>query len=343
MKDIQGERMKLIAETAWHHQGDFDFMEQLISAINSQTKADIIKLHFLLDLEEYISSDHVLFDNYRKWSFSRDQWHEIIKQSRLSDKELMLLFNDTKAVEFGMQYNPTYVEIHSVCLNDINLLDALKQHLTRETKVVLGVGGTSLYEIENAVNILQHQNIVLMFGFQNYPTKYEDINFAKMRRIMKLFPEFEFGYADHTAWDEPNNILITLLGAAIGMDYVEKHVTIAYGEERIDWSAAVSIDMLNEIKEEMDLIEACNGDGLLRLNKGEKEYSIYGPMKKAAMLTKDLKTGQRLSRDMIAFKRTGQISDMSQIDAIETIGKEVVCDLRKNQVLLSSHIEKGKN
>lgn len=343
MKDAKNKRIKLIAETAWHHQGEFGFMEQLISAISSQTKADIIKLHLLLDLEEYISPDHVLFDNYRKWSFSRDQWHEIIEQSRLSDKELMFLFNDAKAVEFGMQYNPTYVEIHSVCLNDINLLDALKQHLTRETKVVLGVGGTSLYEIENAVNILQHQNIVLMFGFQNYPTRYEDINFTKMRRIMKLFPEFQFGYADHTAWNEPNNILITLLGAALGLDYVEKHVTIEYGEERIDWSAAVSIDMLNEIKGKMDLLEACNGDGLLRLNKGEKDYSIYGPMKKAAILTKDLKTGQKLEKDIFAFKRTGKITDLSQIDAIESIGKVVNCDLKKDQVLLASHIEKGKN
>ena len=343
MKDAKNKRMKLIAETAWHHQGEFGFMEQLILAISSQTKADIIKLHLLLDLEEYISPDHVLFDNYRKWSFSREQWHEIIEQSRLGGKELMLLFNDTKAVEFGMKFNPSLVEIHSVCLNDVYLLEALKQNIEPKNKIALGVGGTSLYEIENAINILQHQNVVLMFGFQNYPTRYEDINFAKMRRIMKLFPEFEFGYADHTAWDETNNVLITLLGAALGMEYVEKHVTIAYGKERIDWSAAVSIDMLNEIREKMDLIEACNGDGLLRLSKGEKDYSIYGPMKKAAILTKDLKTGQELERNMLAFKRTGKITDLSQIDAFESIGTEVVCDLKTDQVLLASHIKKGKN
>jgi len=277
------------------------------------------------------------------WILNRDRWNKIIEIIISGDKELMLLFNDTKAVEFGMAFNPTHVEIHSVCLNDINLLDALKQHLTRETKVVLGVGGSSLYEIENAINTLRHRNVVLMFGFQNFPTKYENINFAKMRKIMKLFPEFQFGYADHTAWNEPNNILITLLGVALGMDYVEKHVTIAYGEERIDWSAAVSIDMFNKIREKMDLIEACNGDGLLRLNKGEQDYSIFGPMKKAAVLTKDLKAGQELERDMLAFRRTGQISDLSQVEAIESIGKVVNCDLRKDQVLLCSHLEKRNN
>jgi len=335
--------MKFIAETAWHHQGEYEFLRQLVDAINEKTKADIVKLHLMLDLDEYMASDHPLYEDVKTWVLSRDHWNKIIEMIISGDKKLMLLFNDTKAVEFGMSFNPTHVEIHSVCLNDINLLDALKQHLTRETKVVLGVGGSSLYEIENAINILRHRNIVLMFGFQNFPTKYENINFAKMRKIMKLFPEYQFGYADHTAWDEPNNILITLLGAALGMDYVEKHVTIAYGEERIDWSAAVSIDMFNEIKKKMDLIEACNGDGLLRFNKGEQDYSIFGPMKKAAMLTKDLKAGQELERDMLAFTRTGQISDLSQVEAIESIGKVVNCDLRKDQVLLSSHIEKGNN
>ena len=336
-------KMKFIAETAWHHQGEYEFLRQLVDAINKKTKADIVKLHLMLDLDEYMASDHPLYEDVKMWILNRDLWNKIIEMIISGDKELMLLFNDTKAVEFGMAFNPTHVEIHSVCLNDINLLDALKQHLTRETKVVLGVGGSSLYEIENAINILRHRNIVLMFGLQNFPTKYENINFAKMRKIMKLFPEFQFGYADHTAWNEPNNILITLLGAALGMDYVEKHVTIAYGEERIDWSAAVTIDMFNKIKEKMDFIEACNGDGLLRLNKGELDYSVFGPMKKAAMLTKDLKAGQELERDMLAFRRTGQISDLSQVEAIESIGKVVNCDLRKDQVLLSSHIEQGNN
>jgi sialic acid synthase SpsE len=332
--------MKLIAETAWHHQGDFEFMKRLISAISNQTKADIIKFHLLLDLEEYIFSDHELFHDYKKWSFNVDQWEEIIELSRLDGKDLMLLFNDTKAVEFGMRFNPSLVEIHSVCLNDICLLEAVKQNIEPKIKIVLGVGGSSLYEIENAIDVLQNPNIVLMFGFQNYPTKHKDINFGKMRRIMRLFPEFQFGYADHTVWDEPNNVLITILGAALGIDYVEKHVTIAFGEERIDWLSAVSIDMLNEIKEKMELIEACNGDGLLRLNKAEENYSIYGPMKKAAIFSQNLKAGQKLEKDMLAFKRTGQVSDMSQLEVLQNIGEKITEDIRAGQVLMRKHLKK---
>jgi len=334
--------MKLIAETAWHHQGEFEFLRQLVSAIISQTSADIIKLHITLYLKEYISKDHPLFNDYKKWMFSRDQWGTLFHLIQNSDKELMLLLNDTQAVEFGMSFDPSLVEIHSVCLNDINLLEALKQNLNRSTRIALGVGGTSLYEIEKTINILQSPNIVMMFGFQNYPTKYEDINFGKMRRIMRLFPEFQFGYSDHTAWNEPHNVLITLLGASIGVDYIEKHVTTAYGEERIDWSAAVSVEMFNEIKNKMDLLVKCNGDSSLSLNKAEREYSIFGPMKKAALLTRDVKSGEALKKEMIAFKRTSQVSDMSQVEVLQSIGKTISQNINKGKVLKYAHLEEDK-
>jgi len=334
--------MKLIAETAWHHQGEFEFMLQLINTINKKASADILKLHLTLDLDEYMASDHPLYEDTKTWLFTKDQWNEIIELVISGDKELMLLFNDTKAVEFGMPLNPTHVEIHSACLNDINLLDALRQNLCSKTMVVLGVGGSSLYEIENAINILRHPNVVLMFGFQNYPTRYEDINFTKMRRIMRLFPEFVFGYADHTAWNETNNLLITVLGAALGMDYIEKHVTIAYGKDRIDWVAAVTIDMFNEIKEKMNILDQCNEDGLLHLNESEKKSSIFGPMKKAAVLTKDVMVNEKFTKKMVTFKRTVQTSDLSQVDVLQSIEIKVFTrNLKKNTILMHADLQKG--
>jgi len=331
--------MRLIAETAWHHQGDFSFLKKLVSDIVSKTEADFIKLHITLYLEEYMAHDHPAFKDIEKWMFNKNQWGEIIQSVNTSNKELMLLLNDTQAVEFSMPFNPALDEIHSVCLNDINLLSCLKSHLTQKTKVVLGVGGSSLDEVESAINVLDTPDIVLMFGFQNYPTKYQDINFAKMHKIMTLFPEFEFGYADHTAWNEPDNILITLFGAALGMEYVEKHVTNEFGKERVDWSAAVNLDMCNEIKKKMDLLDACHGDGLLRMNKGEQDYSIYGPMKKAGLFKKDVASGQKLDMDMLTFKRTGQVSDLSQVEVLQNLGKKITTKIKKGQVLMREHLE----
>ena len=49
-------------------------------------------------------------------------------------------------------------------------------------KIVIGVGGCTVKEIEEAVKFFHLRDIVLMFGFQNYPTKYEDVNLLKIRK-----------------------------------------------------------------------------------------------------------------------------------------------------------------
>jgi N,N'-diacetyllegionaminate synthase len=47
--------IKLIAETAWHHEGDFIFMKDLVARICENSNADVVKFHITLDLDEYMS------------------------------------------------------------------------------------------------------------------------------------------------------------------------------------------------------------------------------------------------------------------------------------------------
>ena len=180
--------------------------------------------------------------------------------------------------------------------------------------------------------------MLLMFGFQNYPTVYEDVNLNKIRKIMKLFGNFEYGYADHTAWDSEHNELVTLLGAASGMSYIEKHVTTCYGEERVDWPAAISIDMFNNLHKKVKVLDELNGDGVLSMNKSELSYSVFGPMKKAAVLKTDVLKGDILTLDMIKFTRTKEVSDMSQVDVVRSIGKKINKNLELGALLMARYL-----
>ena len=331
--------IKLIAETAWHHEGDFMFMKKLVTEIAKKTNADIIKIHITLNFNEYMHKEHDLYKKLKLMVFNEDQWRVLIKIIRDSGKEVMLLLNDTKAIDFGLSFNPEYVEIHSVCLNDIFILKKLKSKIKKKTKIVLGVGGTSIDEIKNAIKYLKHSNMILMFGFQNYPTLFEDVNLNKVRKIMKLFPKFQYGYADHTAWNSQYNELITLLGAASGMDYVEKHVTTRYGENRIDWPAAISIKMFNDLQAKINILNRLNGNGLIKMNKSEKNYSIFGPMKKAAILSQNIKKGNLLMQNKIKFIRTKEISDISQLEVINSFGNKITKDLKQGTVLKKKHFK----
>ena len=329
--------MKLIAETAWHHEGDFTFMKNLVSKIAENTNTDIIKMHITLDFDEYMDQSHDLYKKLKSMLFTESQWKEIISIPRKNNKQIMLLLNDTSAIEFGLSLDPEYIEIHSVCLNDIFILQKIKSNIKANTKIVLGVGGTNIDEIINAKNYLEHQNLIIMFGFQNYPTVYEDVNLNKVRKLMSQFKDFEFGYADHTSWNSEYNELITLLGAASGMQYVEKHVTTHLGDNRIDFHAAISINMFNELHNKLQILDKLNGNGSLEMNSSEISYSQFGPMKKAAKLITNVSKGDTFNINMIKFIRTNQISDMSQLDVLNSFGSKIECDLKMGTLLMKKH------
>ena len=147
----------------------------------------------------------------------------------------------------------------------------------------------------------------------------------------------ECGYADHTAGDSDYNELITLLGAASGMKYIEKHITTNFGDERIDWPAAISLEMFNNLEKKIKILKKLNGDGSLSLNTGEMKYSVFGPMKKTAVLNLDLKKNDVLKLNNIKFIRTKNLSDMSQLDIIKSFGKKISKDLAKGTVLVKKH------
>ena len=329
--------IKLIAETAWHHEGDYSFMKDLVSQLCETSSTEVIKMHVTLDFDEYMNKDHDAYSALKKWLFSEEQWDELIGIVQSSKKELMLLLNDTSAINFAAQYNPELVELHSVCLNVPRLQQTILEKIDDKTPIVIGVGGCSLQEIDKAVEVFNKRDTILMFGFQNYPTKYADVNLKKIRKIQSLYSNKKYGYADHTAWNEQNNELITLLVSANGMSYIEKHVTIEYGKERCDYSAAISIDMFESLVAKVKLLDSLNGDGSVLLNEGEQQYSKYGPMKMAGIAVRDLKKGEIVSVNDINFCRTSQLTDISQIELLDNIKKPLQKDVKINEPFYHNH------
>ncbi len=328
--------IQTIAETAWHHEGDFNFMCNLVEDICVETSADYVKLHITLDLDEYMSTDHHNYQMQKPWMFNENEWSEIITIVRSNGKKLMLLLNDTKAIKFASKYSPEAVELHSVCLNVPRLQNAVMDYIDDKSIIMIGVGGSTIEEVDQAVNFFSERRTVLMFGFQNYPTKYENINLAKIKKIQSLYPNLEYGYADHTAWNEEDNELITLLGAANNMSYIEKHITTEYGIDRCDYSAAISIEMFNSIANKVNILNQISGDGDLSLNDGELQYSQLGPMKMAPYSIKYIGKGSIIKEDDFDFIRTSQIGDVTQVNSKILLGKTLNRDIKKGQVLLMS-------
>lgn len=322
--------MKLIAETAWHHEGDFEFLLDLAKEIKA-SKAHIAKFHITLDVDEYIDSSHKLYEGYHNWKLSLEQWKTIL--DIFEPEELMILCNDTKSIKLAKEYKASIIEIHAVCMNDLHLLDALKENIDPNISIALGISGNSLDEIDFTINYLNHEKIILMYGFQNYPTKFNQINFNKLKKIMNFYPNLEFGYADHCGFDEEFNELVTLTGASLGVKYIEKHVTTQFGIQRLDYEATISFEMLNQLANKLQIIAQSFGNGQLQFNDGEENYSRLGTLRKVPMLKCNLSKGEKITKEHLIFKRAKYDYNYSTYTILKYLGKKSNKDLEKGTII----------
>ncbi len=299
---------KLIAETAWHHQGDSAYMLALVDAL-CQSAADCVKIHLLLDLDEYMHTDHPLYPSIRDWMLPESCWKQVMQTIIQSGKTLLVLCNDRASIDLALAAGATGLELHAAAVHDAHLFQHLVQQCAgRNTEIFIGIGALPLEEVDA---LYQHSalNLIFMFGIQNFPTRPEYIALARQRRLMALFPKARFGYADHTEWDHPHNLLLSLLGA-VDKSYLEKHVTLHPGEPRVDYEAAVSVEHLAQLRQWLDLAGELEGDGRLVKNAGEVQYGHIGPMRKGMLVTRNFSAGEPLDMEAICFKRTARTSDV---------------------------------
>jgi len=251
----------IIGETAYNHEGDINYLLKMVDEI-AEIKLNAVKFHLLLNPESYMQKKHPLIGETKKWIFDKKQWDDIIDYANEKELDVVALCDDVESIEYILKNgkNVNAIELHATGLDDYFLLDAV---LGFNKQIILGIGGSTIDEIQYAVSFLKNKeenNILLMYGFQSYPTQYIDINLSKMLKIRDLF-NLPVGYADHTAYNDPNNEIISVMAAMMGFNILEKHYTPDYGKERIDYHSAVGKEQMSKIKELMKLALTVYGDG----------------------------------------------------------------------------------
>jgi N,N'-diacetyllegionaminate synthase len=329
----------IIAETAYNHEGDIKYLHQMIDEIAS-LKLNAIKFHLLLDLDSYMKKTHPLYTTVKQWLFTENQWNEILAHALKKNLQIVALCDDVGSIRYIVRKKKKVaaIELHATSLNDFFMLTEAVQF---DGRIILGVGGSSLNDISFAVDFLRHhkkEDILLMYGFQSYPTNYADINLAKMSAIKNLY-HLPVGYADHTGYDDPNNVVISVSAALMGFPILEKHYTPDPGKERIDYHASVGKKQMSCIRDLMKIAVQVHGSGQTTLSEPEKAYGNIGPMKKAIVAHRDIKKGEKLSIDNLWFKRSPEESTIQQKQFLQLLGSKAKVDIKKDELIDFTKIE----
>lgn len=99
---------------------------------------------------------------------------------------------------------------------------ALLKAIAKTNKpVFLSTGRHDTSVVKPALEILNNNQVTLLYCVTDYPTKVKDLNFGRMVKMAEMF-RLPFGFSDHTT-----GIWASIEAVRLGAEVIEKHFTVS--------------------------------------------------------------------------------------------------------------------
>ena len=187
----------VIAEMANSHEGDVKTAKKIVEAA-ANAGADAVKFQKFTP-DELAEPNHEYYSLYQKLQMSIKEWKELIDFAKsLKLKVFVDIFGLQSAKQIS-KLNIDGYKIHSTDVSNPEILEFLSN--TNKT-VLFSVAGCFPYEIDSALHIIKKtpKKIVLMHGFQGYPTQHKDLNLLRISSLKSKFG-LPVGLMDHIDGD----------------------------------------------------------------------------------------------------------------------------------------------
>jgi N,N'-diacetyllegionaminate synthase len=321
-------RSYLYTETAFHHQGDLDFLKGLIDA-SAEAGAQGVKFQVLTQVNDFVSSRHKAYNDLASYCLSMAQWDEAFSYVASKGLDVIMMPLNVESLRLTKKHNIKYLDIHSVSFNDHDLLSAIRQ---AGVPVILGAGGRTLDEIKDKSEYFGPQLKVLMVGFQSFPSKLQDIRMGKIAVLKNLFPGMLTGYADHSAFDHEHAIISNEYARLLGATIFEKHITTQEGVDRVDYSAAVSAAKVKAIVERLSFLDTYVISDAAEAFKMTEPEIVYRNRQLRCVAADTINAGTVLTKNDIRLKLVdNQENTFAAIE--ELIGRKVIKDLLTDELI----------
>ena len=321
-----GNNLKIIAEIACSHNGSIKNLKKLIR-LASKARADIVQLQ-IWQLDKMMTPNNKLFKRIKNIEISLKIWIEIIKYIKKNFKKIKIYccFYEHHSFKILDKVKIDGIKINSSDLsNPILLKTALKYNLP----INLSVGGSSLKEIDFALNILRKKlkkNITLMYGVQNFPTKLKDTNLIRLVELRNKF-KIDIGYQDHSSFKTDYGKHLSLVAIGMGVKFIEQHITLDHNKKTFDHQSAMTPKNFINFVNIINLIKIAYGNKFnLKFNNSDKKYREF--QKKSIVASHNLNRGDLITMNNIAILRSTKLG-LAPIDVSQIINKKIKKNKKK--------------
>lgn len=336
MSEIKS-KLNIIAEIAQGFEGNFEQSKLLIKAA-AKAGANAVKFQ-LVYADELATADYQYYSLFKELEMEEAQWKSLKDYASSLGIQLIVDVFGEKSLAAAENIGIDTIKVHGTDVTNLGLLEAISSSSIE--KVILGVGGAYWGEIENALQVLKSKNLVLLCGFQGYPTKSEDNHIGRMNVIKEkanvIHASFQMGFADHPG-DEKFTSTICLVALGAGAEVIEKHLTLGKVMELEDFESALNPDEFHAFVIQLKTGKQAFGSYIeeedFEMSEAEKTYRKN--VRRDVVAQKEITQGETLNAQNVTLKRTANKDTIKQLELV--LGKTVKNTIQKNQPVLTKDI-----
>jgi sialic acid synthase SpsE len=319
----------VIAEMACSHDGSIKNAKTII-ANAYKAGADAIQLQ-IWSLGDMISPKSPLYKKVESIAFSEKQWKNIVDftKNNYPNLKIYVCLYEHKSINFIKR-----LKIHGFKINSADLSNPLVLIAAAKTNkpINLSVGASNLKEITSALNLIKKNSrakVTLMYGFQNFPTKYTDVNLAKIKILKNKFKSYDIGYQDHTSPNTNDPFFLVSNAIGMGCKVIEHHLTYRLNAKGFDHESALDIFGFKRLVQMIKMLEVTFGsENINKMNTSELNYRKF--QKKSLVYATNLKKGSVISQNEIIPLRVNK-EGINPSDSYRIIGKKLKYNKKKYQ------------
>lgn len=254
--------MKIIAETAFNHNGDIEYLLELVK-VAADTGADYVTVQ-IMDTKSFCVSNYGRYQIYLDTEISQSDWTRLF--DFCGSQNINLLPCVLEEASFDLCYNSGFrlFKIHATDINNKPFLESIAK---TDSRIILETQCATNFDIRFALSILKDKVECIIHGFSDYPTQLEDLNLNALNHIASEFA-LPIGFADHTL----DVIEIPLMCLAKGCEYFEKHITLDRSNKNFDWQVSLEPASFTEMVDKIKHYQKSLGIGIKHPTQKELSY-----------------------------------------------------------------------
>jgi N,N'-diacetyllegionaminate synthase len=291
----------IIGEIASAHLGDTKNLLYLSNKLK-QSNSNALKFQ-IFKTENFVSKYNNYFKILKKIEINYKNWEYIFnKTKKLKINKICEIF-EFESLVFAHKSN--YFDCFKISISNLYEEEIIEYINKYQLPLVINISGAEIKELKKIINKIKNQDICLMLGYQNFPTKINDIELNKIAHIKKNFPKFCIGYADHI--DANMNFFaqaIPLMAISMGADVIEKHINMDRSKKKNDYYSSLNPDEFKSFVSNVRNAYLAIGNEKFIVSKAEKKYLNFA--KKYLVAKKKLKKGHFIKNNDVSFKRVNK-------------------------------------